>query len=348
LKKNRSPLIFSTQLPSRRSFGAETLLIYDQFLESSPAVAKWIAGFPHKYGVTSGEDLKSVESFPAHIRKIMSVGESLSSRQMIIVVLGGGSVGDFGSFVASIFKRGVRLVQIPSTWLAAIDSAHGGKTALNVGGVKNQIGTFYPAEKIYLVKNLLLSQPNIRAQDAFSEIYKVALLQGGAFWQSFAKGGRPDGAILWKFLKPAIAAKYKVVDRDPLEKTGHRHLLNFGHSLGHVLESLHQLPHGTAINYGLEFALVWSQTKKFLKPAMAKKIFSAPASQYLLSPGGAGLLNSSNAAKMKSLLEGDKKKVSSQKMRFIFCRAPGKCFIQEVTFSEILAEVSRQSSIAHD
>ena len=68
---------------------------------------------------------------------------------MSIAVLGGGSVGDFGGFVASIFKRGVRLVQIPSTWLAAIDSAHGGKTALNVEGVKNQIGTFYPAEKIY-------------------------------------------------------------------------------------------------------------------------------------------------------------------------------------------------------
>lgn len=348
MKKNRSKPIFSTQLPSRRSLGAETLLIYDQFLESSPAVAKWIASFPQRYGVTSGEELKSIDSFPSHIKKIMSIAESLSSRYMSIVVLGGGSVGDFGGFVASIFKRGVRLVQIPSTWLAAIDSAHGGKTALNVDGVKNQIGTFYPADKIYLVKSLLLSQPAVRAQDAFSEIYKVALLQGGVFWQSFAKDGRPDGAVLWKFLKPAIAAKYKIVDRDPLEKTGHRHLLNFGHSMGHVLESLHQLPHGTAINYGLEFALVWSQTQKILKPAMAKKIFSAPASQYLLSPGSAGLLNTSNAAKMKSLLEGDKKKVSSQKMRFIFCQAPGKCLIQEVSFTQILAEVLRQNAIAHD
>ena len=134
------------------------------------------------------------------------------------------------------------------------------------------------------MKSLLIGQPSERAHEAFAEIYKVALLQGGGFWQSFARGGKPEGAALWKFLKPAIAAKYKIVDRDPLEKTGHRHLLNFGHSMGHVLESLHHLPHGLAVNYGLEFALVWSQAKNILKPAVAKKIFAAPASQYFSLP----------------------------------------------------------------
>lgn len=348
MKKNHGALVFSPQLPSRRALGAECLLIYDQFLESLPVVAKWIESFPHRYGVSSGEGLKSVDAFPTHIKKIMGVSESLSSRQMSIVVLGGGSLGDFGGFVASVFKRGVRLVQIPSTWLGAIDSAHGGKTALNVGGIKNQIGTFYPADKIYLVKSLLMGQPALRAQEAYAEIYKVALLQGGAFWQAFARAGRPEASCLWKFLKPAIAAKYKIVDRDPLEKTGHRHLLNLGHSLGHVLESRHQLPHGIAINYGIEFALVWSQKKGLLKPAMAKKIFAAPASQSLLSAGRAGLLSPGNAAQIKNLLEGDKKKISAQKMRFVFCQAPGKCIIREVSFDEILAEVSRQNAIAHD
>ena len=77
VEKNRSSLIFSSQLPSRRSLGAEVLLIYDRFLESSPATAKWIESFPQRYGVASGEELKSVDAFPSHIKKIMGIAEKL-------------------------------------------------------------------------------------------------------------------------------------------------------------------------------------------------------------------------------------------------------------------------------
>lgn len=340
----KAKLHFVSQLPSHRQFGDETVLIYDQVLEKiSPALRKWIHEFDSRYAVKSGEALKSVDAFPKHIKKIMKVSEDFSVRKMTIVVLGGGSVGDFGGFVASIFKRGVRLVHIPSTWLAAIDSSHGGKTALNIGGVKNQIGTFYPASDIYLVKSVLLAQPSIRAEEAFAEIYKVALLQGGSFWNAFAKKGQPTSESLWKFLKPAIAAKYAVVAKDPLETSGHRHFLNFGHSLGHALESYYFLAHGIAVNYGMEFALRWSEAEGSMKPDVARKLWGAPASRYLRSAAHDKLLEPKAARGMKQLLAADKKKTGSQKLRFIFTQGPGRCFIREVTFDEIMREISRQA-----
>lgn len=340
----KAKLHFVSQLPSHRQFGDEAVLIYDRMLENiSPALRKWIRGFDARYAVKSGESLKALDAFPLHIKKFMKIGENLSARRMTIVVLGGGSVGDFGGFVASVYKRGVRLVHIPSTWLAAIDSSHGGKTALNVGGVKNQIGTFYPAGDIFLVKSLLQSQPAIRAEEAFAEIYKVALLQGGAFWKSFSRGGEPSSVSLWKFLKPAIAAKYKIVAADPLEISGHRHFLNLGHSLGHALESYYLFPHGIAVNYGMEFALRWSEVLGDLSAKESAKLWQAPASRYLRSAARDALLDTKAVNGLRHLLGADKKKTDSRKLRFIFTRGPGRCFIREVSFDEVMREVRRQA-----
>ena len=126
MKKNT--LLFTTELPRLKDLGEEFLLIYDDILPRKvPAFKKWAQQFSLQYPVKAGEALKSVEQFPAHIAKIIRLCENTSSRRLTVVVVGGGSVGDFGGFVASILKRGVKLVQIPSTWLAAIDSAHGGK-----------------------------------------------------------------------------------------------------------------------------------------------------------------------------------------------------------------------------
>src|SRR5690606_36298588 len=106
-----------------------------------------------------GEELKQIKNFPGHIRKISKVLGEANHRGLTIIVVGGGSVGDFGGFVASVYRRGVNLIHIPSTWLAAVDSSHGGKTALNVFSVKNQIGSFYPAKEIYLLEPLLATLP---------------------------------------------------------------------------------------------------------------------------------------------------------------------------------------------
>src|SRR5690606_32869940 len=118
-----------------------SLVIYDQILARvSPQFRTWVNQFPFRYAVKSGETLKDLEAFAQHARKLSKIAEPLAPRQMTVVAVGGGSVGDFAGFFASIYKRGVSLIHVPSTWLAAVDSSHGGKTALNSFGAKNQFG----------------------------------------------------------------------------------------------------------------------------------------------------------------------------------------------------------------
>lgn len=341
----KSPLEFITHFPKPSQLGQEILLIYDESLaRHSKDFKKWLKLFPHRYAVTAGEPLKSIDEFPRHMHKIVELCRKCSSRNLTVVVVGGGSVGDFAGFVASVLKRGVRLVQIPSTWLAAIDSAHGGKTALNVGTAKNQIGTFYPAEKIFLVKSLLLAQPSVRSFEGFGELLKIALLAGGSFWKSLSKEKNVSPELLWKYLRPAVQAKYNIVDKDPLEKTGHRHLLNLGHTVGHALEVYHQLPHGIAINYGLDFALRFGVQRKIMSRKEYDSLMDSPIMAYLLSSSRDQILfsNAQFLKTMQNLLLSDKKKTTAKKLRFVFVKKPGQGVITEVSVDELLIEICRQ------
>lgn len=213
----QSQLFFLNRAPLKSEWGENIILIYDSFLDSTP-YRQFIQKFPIRYKVTGGEQLKSIDALPGHLRKLSQLSSPLQSRDLTFVVLGGGSVGDFGAFVASIFKRGVRLVMIPSTWLAAIDSSHGGKTALNINGTKNQIGSFYPASEVYLFRDLLLDQPPRRVQEAFGEVVKMGLIAGGPLWKKISCLKNFDSKKLWLMLPQLIAEKYKIVKKDPFEK----------------------------------------------------------------------------------------------------------------------------------
>lgn len=343
MKKNQ--LLFIQDFPKPHDLGEELVLIYDQLLmKKSLPFKKWQKQFDKKYAVTAGETLKAVDHFPKHISKIVELCQNTSSRKLTLVVVGGGSVGDFGGFVASILKRGVGLVHIPSTWLSALDSAHGGKTALNVGKAKNQIGTFYPANKTILIKSLLLSQPESRAFEGFGELLKIAWLHGGTLWKDLSVEKEVHGSMLWRYLPRAIEGKLKIVAQDPEEKSGLRHILNFGHTVGHILESYHQLPHGIAINYGMDFALKWSYARKMMSSAEFEKLQRSAVAAYLLSPVRDHLFSSkvSVLKDFRQLLLSDKKKTSSTYVRFVFLKAPGKPVVQEVSVDDILVEICRQ------
>jgi 3-dehydroquinate synthase len=338
-----SKVIFHKTLPQPKKLGEELLLIFDQALtKKSPEFARWSKKFSFRYPVKAGEQLKAVEDFSKHIKALTKIAENLSSRKLTVVVVGGGSVGDFGGFVASTFKRGVRLVHIPSTWLAAIDSAHGGKTGLNVGGMKNQIGTFYPAAETWIVKAVLQTQPEARAFEAYGELLKIALIEGGSFWKKLSTEKKANSELIWKYLPQAIAAKLNVVKKDPEEKSGYRHVLNLGHTVGHILESRFELPHGVAINYGLDFALRWSEQRKIMNSNHKEQLESLPIMGFTLSAARDGLFKDSQAVVFRKLLLGDKKKTTGKKMRFVFLRKPGSFVIQEVSVDDILKEIRRQ------
>ncbi len=329
----KTDLVYSQKLPPRRQFPAATVLLYDAILDKQPFFKTWRQSFAHSWPLVAGENLKTIASFYSLLKKI-STATIPQSTDLTFLAVGGGSVGDFVGFLASTFLRGRRFVQIPSTWLAAIDSAHGGKNGLNLAGVKNQVGTIYPAESVYLVKQLLESQPNERANDAMGEVLKIAIINTPALLKLISEKN------LYSLLPTLIQAKLKVVAKDPLEKLGHRRVLNLGHTMGHVFESHFKLPHGQAVKLGILFSAKWSLHRKNLKPADYDQICIAAglnAEATLHS-----CITKMNSAKILRLLSKDKKLISSSEIDFIFICKIGKVIRNKVSFSDVLTEVKRQ------
>lgn len=308
------------------------LVIYDAKLLRHSDFQKWILKYKHSYKVTAGEKLKDLKNFHEHVQKIYNLTSSQITKNTTIVGVGGGSVGDFTGFLASVLKRGTKLIHIPSTWLAAIDSAHGGKTALNLNEIKNQIGTFYPADHIYIVKDLLFSQPQDQCASALGELLKAALISGGIFWKKLSQEKTLSHQLIWKYLPQAIALKYKIVKRDPFENKGIRYLLNLGHTLGHIIESKHQVAHGIAVGYGIQLSAQISVLEGFMQKKDYQKLISQPAFQLLVP------LNSKIKLTEKEILQGlaqDKKSEKKNFVNYVFIQKPGQVFAKSIAINEI-------------
>lgn len=343
--KNPRTLLLTSlaHVPARaRLLPSLTVLIYDRRLERvSPEFRRFARQFPFRYGVTSGEALKDIAAFPDHCAKLSKLAATLPARSMTVVSAGGGSVGDFAGFFASVYKRGVRLVHLPTTWLAAIDSSHGGKTALNVGGAKNQIGTFYSADTSVMVHSVLNAAPSQLAFDAFGELAKIAIIDGGPWVRRLEHAtGDQQGRRLWTFLGPAIAAKMKIVRRDPREERGVRQVLNLGHTMGHVFEASLGLSHGAAVAQGLFFALEFSRQRGVLAEPAYERALSLMAGLGLAPM--AGTQRPIAAATVSRLLMADKKRDRAGAVTFVFVRRFGRCERRAVRVVELVQEARRQ------
>jgi 3-dehydroquinate synthase len=176
-------------------------------------------------------------------------------RQAICINLGGGVVGDMAGFCAATFKRGIDFVQVPTTLLSQIDSSIGGKLGIDFQGVKNSIGVFNDPEAVFLDSDFLatLSQREIRS--GFAEMIKHALIADAIEWKKLSQLERLDNIYWDDFIVPSLAVKRQIVEEDPFEK-GIRKALNFGHTIGHAvesyfLESESPLLHGEAIAIGM-------------------------------------------------------------------------------------------------
>ena len=310
-------------------------VIYDQCLEERNDFKVWINELDGRsYPVKAGEELKSIDRFPTHMRAILGQTQKISRRQLAIVSTGGGSVGDFSGFVASTLKRGVRLIHLPSTWLAAMDSSHGGKTALNVDPYKNQVGNFYPAEKIIICKSLLKTLHKSQTFSAMGELCKMAMIAGGTFYRQFREIKNWNFENLWDLLPQTIQAKYQIVEQDPREKKGLREKLNLGHTLGHILEMTHGLSHGEAVAQGLWFSLRWSRgITKELDGVLLNSI--GPKKEYKLTE-----------SELRAHLFHDKKLLSHSHINFVFLNAPGDVEVRPVTIDSFVAEAKRQNWVS--
>ena len=343
---------FTTSLPNaamlRRWLKApkETrfLIIFDRKLKPKGQFSKWLLQFPFRYGVAAGEKLKDLEQFSHHVHRLDRMVKAVPTKNLVVVAVGGGSVGDFAGFFASIYKRGVGLVHLPSTWLAAIDSAHGGKTALNLGGAKNQIGSFYPANCVVLCRQLLSTQSPALHAAAFAELYKVALIAGGALYRQTIGLPHLQTDSLWKVLPRAVAAKQRIVKIDPLEKKGFRQVLNLGHTVGHALESFYDIPHGMAVALGIRFAIQWGQHRGTTSKATCKEVVQELDERLELAKFERRLRKKKRIPSMtlKRLLQRDKKLVASNEVTFVFLDRIGKARREKVKVASVLREMRRQ------
>ena len=311
----------------------EQVLFYDKRLMGDSTFKSWKNKFKYSYSLQAGEDLKSFASYELIIKKLLGLGAKINREDTSFVAVGGGSVGDFVGFVASTYKRGVNLVHIPTTWLSAMDSSHGGKTALNFGGIKNQVGTFYPSSHVFLVKEILKKQHQKLVDSALGEFVKYCFLNKDLF-QKVNQSALKGQDLLWKYLKEAVDVKYKIIQKDPYETKKVRAKLNLGHSVGHVLEAHYHLDHGTAVGLGLQYSLEISRSHKLISRAQFESCQKFINSY--LPPKKAALTPTITPSVFLKLLQGDKKLKTSSSLNFIFIQAPGRTIVRPVLFSEVV------------
>ena len=178
-----------------------------------------------------------------------------ATRHSLMINLGGGMVTDLGGFAASTFKRGIQYINIPTTLLSMVDASVGGKTGINFGGLKNEIGVFNNASSVILDATFLRTMDHENLLSGYAEMLKHGLISNDKMWAELLNLENLENLdILGRMVAESVAVKQRIVTEDPTEQ-GIRKALNLGHTAGHAFESmaLERKPilHGYAVAYGL-------------------------------------------------------------------------------------------------
>ena len=218
--------------------------------------------------VPDGEQAKQLSHAGRLWDEMLAAGGKRDSR---LIAFGGGSVGDLGGFVAGCFLRGIEVVQVPTTLLAQVDAAIGGKTAIDLVGGKNTVGLFHHPRQVISDTALLRTLPPAELRSGLVEVVKMASLLAPPLYDrveaSLDRLLAGDAEALAPVVAGATAAKCEVVERDPGEGD-YRRILNFGHTLGHAIESqlgYRGLRHGEAVAYGMLFAVRLAERRGLAK-----------------------------------------------------------------------------------
>jgi 3-dehydroquinate synthase len=188
------------------------------------------------------------------------------SRKDLVINVGGGIVTDMGGFIASIFKRGMNFVNIPTTLLGMVDASIGGKTGIDLDQYKNQLGTFCHPQKIFIDTKFLETLPAEEIFNGYAEMLKHALIRDKKLWNDIKTIHSEEELIQEDVIYASVKIKTEIIDLDPKEG-GLRKILNFGHTIGHALESyfLDKTPisHGHAVALGMcaEAFISWKQNR---------------------------------------------------------------------------------------
>ncbi|MBQ0074321.1 MAG: 3-dehydroquinate synthase [Prevotella sp.] len=218
-----------------------------------------IKDFPSLEGATTitigATDVAKTLDSISHVWECLQKGGA--TRHSLMINLGGGMITDLGGFAASTFKRGINFINIPTTLLSMVDASVGGKTGINFGGLKNEIGVFNDSKYVILCTEFLKTLDDANLRSGYAEMLKHGLISTPQHWQELIAFDitNPDLAVLQRMVADSVAVKERVVEEDPHEH-GIRKALNLGHTMGHAFESWAMrrnkpVLHGYAVAYGI-------------------------------------------------------------------------------------------------
>ena len=200
------------------------------------------------YTIEQGEKSKSIANWQIILETMLDKG---FTRTDCVVAVGGGVVGDLAGFVAASFMRGVAFYNIPTTLLSQVDSSVGGKVAVDLGSVKNTVGTFYQPKRVLIDADVLATLPSRHISSGLAESLKMALTSDAELFEIFRKGDAFNNIDL--VIERSLKIKISIVEQDERE-SGLRKILNFGHTLGHGIEAYNELSglhHGECVGLGM-------------------------------------------------------------------------------------------------
>ena len=277
--------------------------------------------------IPAGDDHKNIDSL-AKVWRMLS--ENGATRRSTLFCIGGGMVTDLGGFAAATFKRGIDCINVSTTLLGMVDAATGGKTAINLDGLKNEIGVFSMPKDVVIIPETLDTLPEEELLSGYAEMLKTALIADPEMYEALLDIDKylNDRRLLLPWILRCIEIKTGVTTRDPKEK-GERKILNFGHTAGHAIESFAlmngaPLAHGIAVAHGLLWEMVLSATseingRKGMFPSAKLYPFATMLKEYYPAAG----VKCSDIDTLISLMRHDKKNSSPDSINFTLLNEVG-------------------------
>jgi shikimate kinase/3-dehydroquinate synthase len=255
-----------------------------------------------------GEAEKNLARVEEVLRAMAAAGVA---RDDLVAAVGGGVVGDAAGFCAAVYQRGIRHVQVPTSLVAQVDSAFGGKTGVDLPEGKNYAGAYHQPAAVLVDPEALATLPPEERAAGYAEVVKTALIAGGALWERVRAGSEPDAGVVLGCLRTKLA----VVAEDERDE-GRRQVLNLGHTVGHAIEAATgytRFRHGEAVAVGLLCALRLSGLDE-LRDQVA---------ELLAASGLPGRADGVDPDAVLALVERDKKRRGGR-VPFVLVEAPGR------------------------
>jgi 3-dehydroquinate synthase len=276
----------------------------------------------------AGEDFKNQKTADYIIEQLINLG---AHKNTMLIGVGGGVVTDIAGYVASVYMRGIKFGLVPTSVLAMVDAAIGGKNGIDVGVYKNMVGTIRQPEFILYDYSFLKTLPVKEWVNGFAEVIKHACIKDGLLFKMLEKYSlheyQADSSLIADLVEKNVAIKTAVVIDDEFEN-GDRKLLNFGHTIGHAIENLHGMPHGHAVSIGMIAACNLSvQLNNFHADDAAKIV-------RLLTRYHLPVDVETDHAKVFEVLKMDKKRTGDG-VQFILLSTIGKAEIKFIPLSDL-------------